>query len=165
MKKLLTIVLLLLSGLTVGAQEGKWSTGMIKGDELKGYTGGPYYRYDVESMGSFVLWDWNDWAFKISTNKGTFDLWYYQSTGTYFINVMMGLYTMDGKLTDKFENEIAADHTGRVAWINKKGLYSWSETKHLKKMMRALKSGNGYVRIVCARKGAPEFDLLVMPYK
>ena len=31
-------------------------------------------------------------------------------------------------------------------------------------MLRALKSGEGYVRVVCARKGAEDFDIKITPY-
>ena len=69
MKKLFAIAFLLFAVLTASAQ-GTWSTGMNEADELKGLLGGPYYRYDVEGMGSFILWDWEDWKFnKIWSNE------------------------------------------------------------------------------------------------
>lgn len=77
----------------------------------------------------------------------------------------MGLYTLDDKLTDKLDVlELAADHTHKEAWINKKGIYFPSTRKKIKKMLRALKSGEGYVRVVCARKDANDLDLKIMPY-
>ena len=163
MKKLVTTALMLLVVLTANAQ-GSWSTGMREGDELKGDNGGPYYRYEVEGEGGLVLWDWNDWEFKIFTTNGGFDVWYYQNSGFRYIRITMGLYTLDGKLTDKRDIELAADHTHKEAWINKKGLYYPATRKMIKKMLRALKSGEGYVRIICARKGAADFDLKIMPY-
>lgn len=165
MKKLLTIALMAVLSLTAGAQEGKWSTGMTEMDELKGYAGGPYYRYDVEGVGGFILWDWNDWAFKFFTEEGAFDVWVNERNGNCFIKASVGCYTLDGKLIGKFEDHVEADHISqKSAWINKKWLYSWSQSKGLKKMLRTLKSGNGYMRIVCKRKGAPDFDLKIMPY-
>ena len=163
MNKLFTIVLLLIAGFTASAQ-GTWSTGMREGDELKGDNGGPYYRYEVEGEGGFVLWDWNDWEFKIFTTKGGFDVWYYQNSGFRYIRITMGLYTLDGKLTAKRDIELAVDHTHKEAWINKKGLYYPATRKLLKKMLRALKSGDGYVRVICARKNAEDFDIKIMPY-
>ena len=82
MKKLLTIALMLLAGLTVSAQDGTWTTGVNEPDELKGTDGGPYYCYDIEGEGSFVVWNWDDFLFKINTHKGLFDVWYYESTAT-----------------------------------------------------------------------------------
>lgn len=164
MMKLLTIALMLFVELTVIAQ-GTWSTGMREGDELKGDKGGPYYRYEIEGEGGLVLWDWNDWEFKIFTTKGGFDVWYYQNSGFRYIRITMGLYTLDGKLTEKIDVlELAADHTHNEAWINKKGIYFPSTRKKIKKMLRALKSGEGYVRVVCARKDAADFDLKITPY-
>ena len=163
MKKLMTIALMLLVVVIANAQ-GTWSTGMRQGDELKGDEGGPFYRYEVEGEGGLVLWDWNDWEFKIFTTKWDFDVWYYQNSGFRYIRITMGLYTLDGKLTDKRDIELAADHTHKEAWINKKGLYYPATRKKIKKMLRALKSGEGYVRVICARKGAPDFDLQIMPY-
>lgn len=176
MKKLLTIALLLV-GITANAQkdstttaivqvaqEGMWSTGMNEADELKGTKAGPYYRYDMEGMGSFILWNFDDWNFKIITEKGMFDVWH-NNYGNYYVKVIMGLYTLDGKLIEKFDNTIQADHTdGKSAWINKNWLYFPSHRKKLRKMMRTLKSGDGYIRIVCPRKGMPDFDMKVTKY-
>ncbi len=91
MKKLLTIGMLLLAGLTAKAQ-GVWSTGVIEGDALKGTPTRTYYQYDVEGMGSFILFDWEDWYFHIFTDKGTFDVQYSSSVG-HHISFSMGLYT------------------------------------------------------------------------
>lgn len=176
MKKLLTIALLLV-GMTASAQkdstttaivqvaqEGMWSTGMNEADELKGIKASPYYCYDMEGMGSFILWNFDDWNFKIITEKGMFDVWH-NKYGNYYVKVIMGLYTLDGKLIEKFDNTIQADHTdGKSAWINKNWLYYPSHRKKLRKMMRALKSGDGYIRIVCPRKGMPDFDMKVTKY-
>lgn len=76
MKKFFTIALILMVAMTASAQ-GTWTTGTREGDELKGDNGGPYYRYEIKNDGGLVLWDWNDWAFKIFTTKGGFDVWYY----------------------------------------------------------------------------------------
>lgn len=163
MKKILTIAMLL-AGLTASAQ-GTWSIGMNEADELKGYLGGPWYRYDVEGVGGLILWDWNDWTFKFYTEDGAFDVWLNERNGNCFIKVAIGCYTLDGKLIGKFEDRVEADHINqKSAWINKKWIYSWSQSKGLKKMLRALKTGEGYMRIVCKRKGAPDFDLKIMPY-
>lgn len=162
MKKLLTIVLLL-AGLTSSAQ-GTWSTGMNETDELKGFLGGPYYRYDVEGVGSFILWDWEDWNFRIITDKGLFDS-RISSSGNYYASISMGLYSPEGKLTDTFENSIEVDNTSRnTATINKNWMYFPGDRKKIKKMIRALKSGEGCVRIVCKRKDMQDFDLKITKY-
>ena len=53
----------------------------------------------------------------------------------------------------------------KSAWINKKWPYTPGERKKLKKMLRALKDGTGYLRIVIPRKSLPDFDMKIMPYK
>ena len=164
MKKLFTIAMLLLAGLIANAQEGKWTTGINDADELKGQTGGPYYLYEVKGIGSFVVWDWDDWVFKINSDNGYYDVWYYQSNGFRYMRVTIGLYTMDNKLVESRDVELAADVSQRSGWINRNGMYYPATRKKLRKMIRALKSGEGYVRVVCSRKGAPEFDLKIMPY-
>ena len=163
MKKVL-LFLMVVVAMTANAQ-GTWTSGTREGDELKGDNGGPYYRYEIENNGGLVLWDWNDWAFKIFTTKGEFDVWYYQNSGFRYIRITMGLYTLDGKLTEKLDVlELAADHTHKEEKIKKKGLYYPSTRKIIKKILRALKSGEGYVRVVCARKGAEDFDIKITPY-
>lgn len=164
MKKLFTIAMFLLAGLTVSAQKGTWTTGYNEADELKGLEGGPYYLYEQEGMGSFVLWDWNDWAFKITTDNGTFDLWH-NDYGLYWVNFTIGLYDKDGNLVTKFSDQLEADHIkGKTAWMNKKWVHYIYNKNKLKKMFKALKSGNGYVRIFCKRRNAEDFDLKIMPY-
>jgi len=162
MKKLLILLHLVVAGLVASAQ-GTWSTGMNEADELKGLLGGPYYRYDVEGMGSFILWDWEDWKFRIITDKGTF----YSLSGNagQYVSISMGLYTPEGQLKEKFENSIEVDITSRnTATINKNWMYFPGHRKKIKKMIRALKSGEGYVRIVCKRNNMQDFDLKVTKY-
>ncbi len=164
MKKLLTKALLLLITLTADAQEGTWSTGMIEADELKGLVGGPYYRYDVEGVGGIIIRDWEDWYFTIFTDKGKFDV-LSASNGNRYIKISMGLYTPEGNLIERFENSIQADDTKRnSAWINKNWMYLPGDRKKIKKMIRALKSGEGRVRIVCKRKDMQDFDLKITKY-
>lgn len=169
MKRLLTIALMTVMAFTCGAQEkGTWSTGMNEADELTGSIGGPWYRYDVDGVGSFILWDWTDWNFKVLTEKGAFDVWYNSSSnGTvYYVKIKMGLYDTGNKLVEKFENTIEADYNGmKTAWINKGWMYAPGHRKKIKKMIRALKDGSGYVRIVISQKSMPDFDMKVMPYK
>ena len=164
MKKLLVITLMMLSGMTATAQ-GVWSTGMNEADELKGLLGGPYYRYDVEGIGSFILWDWEDWKFRIITDKGKFEE--HISSGKWYTSINLGLYSSDGKLTDKLESIIEVDHSDpNTATIDKNWMayYGPGKKSKIKKMIRSLKSGDGYVRIVCSRVGMQDFDLKITKY-
>lgn len=164
MKKLLVITLMMLSGIAATAQ-GVWSTGMNEADELKGLLGGPYYRYDVEGIGSFILWDWEDWKFRIITDKGKFEE--HISSGKWYTSINLGLYSSDGKLTDKLESIIEVDHSDpNTATIDKNWMayYGPGKKSKIKKMIRSLKSGDGYVRIVCSRVGMQDFDLKITKY-
>ena len=136
MKKLIAIVLLLVSVLTASAQ-GKWSTGATEADELKGVLGGPYYRYDVEGMGAFILWDWEDWDFKIQTDNGTFDVLPDEEKKSHFILFTMGLYSLEDKLIMKFNDALEADHIDmKSAWMNKKWTHYIYDRKKIKKMFK-----------------------------
>ena len=137
--------------MTANAQ-GTWSTGMREGDELKGDNGGPYYRYEVEGEGGLVLWDWNDWEFNVFTTNGGFDVWCYQNSGFRYIRITMGLYTLDGKLTDKRDIELAADHTQKEAWTNKKGLYYPATRKMIKKMLSIEIRGRICADYLCSQR-------------
>lgn len=162
MKKIITLFVILLVGMTAFAQ-GTWTTGMLEADELTGNGGGPFYHYEVEGDGGFVLWDWNKADFKIFTSRGEFDVWYFTNSGYRYTTITLGLYTLDGKLKSKLVQRMEADHTHKKAWINMNDLDIPRRNK-IKKMLKALKSGEGYVRIVCARKGTDDFDLKIMPY-
>ena len=164
MKKLLAMMLLLLITLIANAQDGIWWTGVNEPDELKGLLGGPYFRYDVEGVGTFILWDWEDWKFRIITDKGQFDT-RYASNGNCYTMITMGLYTQEGKLTVKFEDAIELDNPSRnQATINKDWMYFPNDRKKIKKFIRAIKSGEGYVRIICKRKDMQDFDLKITKY-
>lgn len=163
MKKLLVLSLMMLSTMASTAQ-GVWSTGMREADELIGDTGGPHYQYEIENDGGFILWDWDDWHFKILTRKGGFDVWYNTRTGERYTNIKLGVYKLDGKMIDKCDSVLSADHTHKYAWITYGVFYPPVKKKIIKKMFKLLKSGEGYARILSARMGAPEFDLKITPY-
>lgn len=161
MKKLLTILHLLFVGIATNAQ-GVWITGVTEADELKGIPERAYYQYDVEGLGSFILFDWEDWTFHIFTDKGSFDI---QSANSGSLPIIMGLYDPDGNLIERLETTIAANYAKpTVAWVNKDWWYMHSPKKKIKKMLQALKAGEGYVRILCKRKGMQDFDLQITKY-
>lgn len=163
MRKLIAISLLLLVGLGVSAQ-GVWITGVTEADDLKGIPERTYYQYDVEGIGSFILFDWDDWTFHVFTDKGTFDV---RPDNSGSLPIVMGLYTPDGQLIEKLETTIAANYTTRTsAWVNKEWWYLHNPKKKIKRMLQALKTGEGYVRIVCKRKGVinQDFDLTITKY-
>lgn len=166
MKKLLICTVILLAGLTASAQ-GVWSVGTIEPDELKNEKGGVYYRYDLEGVGSLILRDWKDWAFKIITENGKFDSFEMNDNFSHGIFYVLGYYSDDDKLEFKFKDDrLEVDHnTQQSAWINKDWTHYIYNKNKIKKAFRALKEGKGYIRIIMKRASDTDFDLKVTPYK
>lgn len=69
MKKLLTIALLLLAGLTASAQ-GEWTYTNFEADALKGQKAYTAYQYEVPGVGTYVSWGWNNPDFRLITARG-----------------------------------------------------------------------------------------------
>ena len=138
----------------------------IEADELKDEKGGVFYRYDLEGVGSVILRDWKDWEFKIITESGEFDSFEMNDEISHGIFYTFGYYNDDNKLEFKFKDDrLEVDHNNKKsAWINKKWTHDFYNKNKIKKAFCALKEGKGYVRIVYARKSAPDFDLKVTPY-
>ena len=181
MNKLLTIMMLLLAGLTAGAQ-GTWSTTTIVADELKGEKGGTHYKYSVEGLGEVEIYDWNDWLFKVTTYDGGFDFDEIRtkqvlnanfttrteplSTPKYQCNVLMGFYDKNNYLKDKLELEMEVDQHQKCQnlTINKSWYFYPQTGRKVKKLFKAMREGKGYLRIVAKRKGMPDFDIKITPY-
>ena len=184
-KKLLTIILMLLAGLTANAQ-GTWSEMEIPGDELKGIKGGTHYKYSVEGLGELEIYDWNDCTIRVGTYEGSFDYEEITSrkvmsysmgggvstkqvpyaTPRYSTTVLIGKYDNNGKLKDKIEEGWEIDHNQNCqnVMVNKKWFFYPQTCRKIKKMVKAMQSGDGYVRIVVKRKEMPDFDLKITPY-
>lgn len=166
MRKILTMALLLI-GLSVSAQ-GLWSVGTNKADELTGTKAGSYYRYTVEGMGSIIIWDWSDWVFRLVSYNGGFNTWeikgHYRTV--YYTTMLIGIYDSSGALVEKFKDDIEVDYNqyGKYATINRDWPYSPGKRRKLKKAIRAMKNEGGFVRIVCERRGKPDFDLTITPF-
>lgn len=170
MKKLMTIALMLLAGLTASAQ-GTWTTGMTEGDELKGTKPKPYYYYEVPGMGEFVSWTWEDANFRL-ISEYPFEAWertvVYANgnqvrTGECFVNVTAGLYSKDGKLEKKYDLEMYVEDNSSNKQIKTYGYMVMGRGK-LRKIISKIRSGEGYVRFVAGRRGMSDFDLIVTPY-
>ena len=67
-KLLLTCIFALSCALSMMAQtEGKWHVLQVEPDELKGDPGGFRYVYEVENMGGFIVRNWNEYQFMLSS--------------------------------------------------------------------------------------------------
>ena len=185
MKKLLTIVLMLLAGITANAQ-GVWTTIETPADELKGEKGGIHYKYSVEGVGEIEIYDWNDCLVRVRTYEGSFDYQEIKSrqvmnysmgggvstqsvpyaTPRFSSTVLIGKYDDNGKLKTKSEEgwEVDRSQNCQNVTVNKKWFFYPQSCRKIKKLVKAMQSGDGYVRIVIKRKEMPDFDLIITPY-
>lgn len=167
MKKFMTIALLLLAGLTASAQGG-WHFGKTKGDELLGTESKDFYNYSVKDVGTFTLYDWDGWTFTITTDKGFFDammITYNDGRNpVYYVDGAVGLYNMEGKLVEKMDIRLQTTHQDfRLAWVNENWNFTKKEKKMLQRMINAIRTGEGYVRVLMPRRRMKNLDLKVMP--
>ena len=160
MKRLMTIALVLLAGLTACAQ-GKWSVMHREADELKGQKAQDVYLYDVAGVGTLVVWDWKSPNFRLISEKGMFRKMV--SGGSTYVPVTVGFYDENGKLEKSFTINLAEElnHSGR--YITTFDYYMLGR-KDIKKTLARLRSGKGCVRFLAMLYNQSDFDLKVTPF-
>ncbi len=161
MKKLLAIALLLLAELTVSAQ-GTWSVSHREADPMKGQDAKDVYIYDVEGIGSLVVWDWDKAAFRLITEDGMFRTWV--SSGSVYVPVKAGFYDEHGNLGKMVTVNLLPEDNTMNKYIATAGYYMLGRSD-IRKIIKYLKSGKGYVRFVASRYNDTDFDIKVSPYK
>lgn len=163
MKKLLTIALVLLAGLTAGAQ-GKWTYTNYAADALKGQKAYTAYQYQVPGKGSYVSWGWDNPDFRLITERGIFEesvcYEWYGSFRAY--RVLVGIYDGSGELKEKFYVQMYKESSGPGDKIHLSAMKK--QQKLGKKISKALSEGDGFVRFICARYSQSDFDLAVPHY-
>ena len=163
MKKLLTIVMLLLAWLTAGAQ-GRWTATDFPADELQGTKAYTAYQYKCPGVGAYVSWGWDEPDFRLITENGIFSEqvnyeWYGSFRGC---SVLVGIYSAGGELQEKFYVQMYRESTGIG---NKIHLSTMKKQKKLaRKISKALSEGDGYVRFICPRYSDADFELVVPHY-
>lgn len=160
MKKLLTIVLLLVVGLTAGAQ-GTWRVLHREADPMKGQEAKDVYIFDAAGIGSVVVWDWNKADFRLITEKGMFRTWV--SSGTVFVPVKVGFFDESGNMEKLVTIQLLPEDNHMRKYIATADYYMFGR-KDIKKIISRLKSGKGYVRFVAERYNEIDFDIKVTPY-
>ena len=171
MKKLFAITMLLLTGLTSSAQ-GQWTTVKVEADELKGVKGGESYQYSVDSVGFIEITDWKKDRIIITTNEGEFDYSKHEVVNpvtrmnktVYISKVLVGLYNVEGTLQEKLDGESYFDEEGESKSLLVVGR-TFTQTRQIKRMLKAVQSGEGYLRIVCKRKDMSDFDIKTTLYQ
>ena len=160
MKRLLSIVLLLLAGLTASAQ-GVWNVSHREADPMKGQEAKDVYIYNVAGVGSVVVWDWDKADFRLITEKGMFRTWV--SSGSVFVPVKAGFYDEQGNMQKMVTVHLLPEDNHMRQYIATADYYMFGR-KDIRKIIKHLKSGKGYVRFLVERFNDTEFDLKVTPY-
>ena len=160
MKKLLSIALLLLAGLTASAQ-GTWTISHRQADPMKGQEAKDVYIYNVAGVGSMVIWDWDKADFRLVTEKGMFRTWV--SSGSVFVPVKAGFYDEQGNMQKMVTVHLLPEDNKMRQYISTADFYMFGR-KDIRKIFKHLKSGKGYVRFVAERYNDTDFDMRVTPY-
>ena len=170
MRKLLAIALMTMLTMSTNAQ-GLWTTVKVEADELKGVKGGESYQYSVDSVGSIEITEWKKDRIVITTNVGEFEYSKHEVVNkvtsmnkvVYVSKVLIGLYNDKGSLQEKLDGESYFDGE------NPKSLLvvgrTFTQTRQIKRMLKAVQSGEGYLRVVCKRKDMSDFDIKTTPYQ
>ena len=170
MKRILTIIIMVVLCVTAYAQ-GNWITVKVEADELRGIEGGESYLYSVDSIGTIKIADWKKDRITITTNEGVFAYTKNQvnnpvtnmSKVVYVSKVLIGLYNTKGVLQEKLDGESYFDDDSPKSLLVVGRTFS--QSRQIKRMLKAVQSGGGCLRIVCKRKDMPDFDIKTTLYK
>ena len=168
-KKIVILMALTMTVLSMFAEGGKWTVSVHEADELTGTEAGAVYIYDVEGMGSMVIWDWEKPQFRL-VGERQFDMTSYHSSSCYYtgLNVNVGIYSANGTLEEKFTMWLDAERSKANRFIKTRdagGMFNpIGQKKHVKKIFAAMRDPGKYVRFVCDRYNATHFDLTVTPF-
>ena len=170
-KLLLTFIFALSCTLGMMAQtEGKWHVLQVEPDELKGEPGGSRYVYEVEKTGRFIVWDWNEYQFMLSSLHpfATEHVSGIVSSANGEL-VLVGIYDANGKMTEKFEMWLDLLRDSGYKDLRTRNAGSMSnpvgQKKKVRKIFEALRSGVGYVRIVAPRYDNSDFDIKILAFQ
>ena len=156
----MTIALLLLAVMTVCAQ-GTWSVSHREADPMTGEESKDVYIYKDAGIGSVVVWDWNKADFRLITDKGMFRT--RVSSGSVFVLVKVGFYDEQGNMEEMVTVNLLPEDNQMKKYIATADYYMFGR-KDIRKIIKHLKSGKGYVRFLVERFNDTEFDLKVTPY-
>lgn len=158
MKRLLTI--LLLSAGLMAAHAQKWGKGTVAGDELLGLQPTTVVQYS-DSVGIFSCEE-DKYQFSISCLGKSFFNYQYEN-GKKGVFVIVGLYEDNGQLLEKFNMWLSVGDDTQIAatWNLGSMLNPVGQKGKVKKIIKHLKSGHGYVRMVADRYRENVFDFKI----
>lgn len=161
MKKLMTIALLLLACLAASAQ-GTWTVSHREADPMKNQDARDVCIYEAPGIGSVVVWDWDKAEFRLITEKGFFYAQY--SGGSKIVPIRAGLFDKDGNLKKIYDLQLIPEDNTNNKWIATAGFYYFGRGE-IRKVMKHMRSGSGYVRFLGKLYNNQEFDIIVTPYR
>lgn len=154
MKQVIFALALLMVGMTASAQ-GTWDKRVREADPLKGIKEGMTYIYTQEDMGCVIIYGWEKPLIRIYSSNGIFNI---NSGG--WVESLVGFYNANNELIEKtklwFHEEHGSGYTFAMTVSNQK--------KKVAKIMRAMQTIDGYVRIIVPRYNGPDFDIKVIHY-
>ena len=164
MKRILFVLIAVLSCVAANAQ--KWEVTKHEADDLKGTEAYTSYMFSEPGVGSFVFWSNHDGHYRLISDDGIFN---YERIASQFgayrgEDVIVGLYDNDNNLVERIEMWLDCESDKPTFLETRdagKFLNPTGQAKKVKKIMKHLNSGKGYIRFVAARYGKTDFDLKV----
>ena len=164
-------MLMMSVSLTTTAQ-GEWEKTVIEGDPLKGTETTSVYIYTVPDMGSFVLWNWDTYQFRLVSDVSQFNIesGYGRYIGSYSgIKIHVGIYDDNDKLLEKFDMWLDKESNRGNQFVKTRNAGGMSnpvgQKGKVKKIFKVLQGNNGYVRILTERYNSTDFDIKITPFK
>ena len=161
MKKLLTIALLLLVVLAAGTQ-GKWTVSHRDADPMKNQDARDVYIYETGGNGEVVVWDWDKADFRLIAEKGFFHVLY--MGGSKIVPIKAGIYDENGNLEKMYTIQLIPEENTNNKWIST-GTFYYFGRGDIRKVMKRMKSGKGYVRLLGELYNNQYFDIKVIPFQ
>lgn len=161
MKKLLTIALLLLAGLAASAQ-GEWIVSHRDADPMKNQDARDVYIYKTGGYGEVVVWDWDKADFRLIAEKGFFHV--LNAGGMRIVPIRAGIYDENGELEKIYDIDLVPENNTNNRWIATADFYYFGRGD-IRKVMKRMKSGKGYVRFLVEMYDKKYFDIKVKPYQ
>ena len=171
MKKIAFMLVAMLAVACTATAQGTWKKTVTEADELKDEVASDVFVYNVDGMGQFILWNWEEYQFRLVSDNEQFniDSGYSSITGGYAgIQILVGIYDGDNNLIEKFKLWLDKESNTRNQVLRTRNAGTMAnpvgQKGKVKKIFKTLLSGSGYVRIVAERYHAADFDLKIMPY-
>ena len=163
MKKVFFV--LILAALSLSAYAQGWSRTEFAGDELKGVEAYTAYSFDMPGVGSFVFFDNEEAQYRLVCSDGIFSM---ERSQSYLgLQVTVGIYDDSDKLVDKFKMWLDALNQTDYEILTTRNAGTMfnpvGQKGKVKKILKCINGGKGYVRFLAPRYNKTEFDLKVYP--